>query len=160
EVDRTDPYNYQNVRTSRSITHYFFNDILVFNLTEAGDLNWQTRIRKNQHSTDDGGYFSSFFTTSVDGTTYIMYNESARDFHTSETYGTLEKSEKRSEYLVVTRLAENGSFTKRVLLDDEEIDVRVRPKVCVQLDSNSALIYGKWNKKQRYGRLVFERSDL
>ena len=151
QVDRADSYNMPAVRSSRAVTNYFFNDIIVFGLNTDGSVEWQSKIRKKQHSTDDGGYFSSFSTYVYQGKLSLFYNEPANRFYSENRYKTLEKDKKKDMYLIEVRLDSNGTFRKEILLEQTKLGVRIRPKVCEQISPDTSILYGKWNRSQRFG---------
>ncbi len=61
---------------------YHYNDIIAFKITKNNTFEWIHTIPKQQVSTNDQGYFSSFFSILTDSTIQLFFND--EDIHYDE----------------------------------------------------------------------------
>src|SRR5262249_40949277 len=47
-------------QTCRNIYHYVYNDIIAVNIDASGNIVWSAKVPKRQHTTNDGGMYSSY----------------------------------------------------------------------------------------------------
>ncbi len=154
-VVTTTTYDAQGRPTTRTTYHYYYNDIIAVNIDANGNIEWQTKIDKYQHSTNDGGYFSSFTTAVVDDKIYIVYNENARLYYTKEQLKALSRKEKKAYFTLLVELNSDGEYKKTPLFNTKENEVATRPKASLQTGDRELVLYGKWYKKQRFAKLSF-----
>ncbi len=64
-----------------SVREYHYNDILALSYNPEGNRDWETFVRKEQYSQEDGGLFSSYALINTGGTLGFLYN----DFNTSRS---------------------------------------------------------------------------
>lgn len=151
----TTSYSSRDMMSTRTTYHYYYNDIIAVSINQTGQIEWNTKIKKQQHSVDDNGYFSSFVTAIVDDNIYLVYNEDARDFHSKEDLSTMTRKEKGQTYTILTSINENGAFSKSILYNTAKYGVRTRPKVSEQIGETSLLLYNKWYRNQRFNLVDF-----
>ena len=60
---------------SSSVREYHYGDILALSYNSGGVREWQTFVRKNQYSQEDGGLFSSFAFMNTGGTLGFLFND-------------------------------------------------------------------------------------
>lgn len=152
---------YVNGRAQTTYTyHYIYNDVVTVNCTSEGEITWKNLIKKRQHSINDGGYYSSFY-TAVDGNEVIfVYNDKEANLDDAEET-TSRKEKKQAERNTVAafiRLSEDGEFDRRTLFDFEGDDSRTLvPKLCRKLGENEFLLYTNAPKRGKIlGRVTFE----
>ncbi len=58
-----------------SVREYHYNDILALSYNPEGSRDWETFIRKDQYSQEDGGLFSSYALINTGGTLGFLYND-------------------------------------------------------------------------------------
>ncbi len=126
-------------------TTYYFNydDIIVVKFNSEGDINWMTKIPKNQRSTGDEGFYSSYSMIMQDEDLYFIYNDNLDNYQ-------LEDLEKVKNYspmstnsaTMISHVAVSGKHTKKVLLYNQQIDARVKPTISHHLSHNEVILYG------------------
>lgn len=65
----------QTPNGSSTTYHYVFADVMAIKFNYAGEIEWNTRLPKWQHSTNDGGPYSSFNYDIKGNSIYILYND-------------------------------------------------------------------------------------
>jgi hypothetical protein len=131
-------------------THYkyYYNDIIVVNISKEGEINWMSKINKFQVSTDDGGYYSSYAYSVVNDNIYLVYND-----HPDNLEQTLEskfKSYRRGKETVqmIIEINPEGQVTKEVLFNTEKGEVVLRPKSCISSEKGDLMLFA--NRKNEY----------
>ena len=130
--------------------HYIYNDIIAVNCSNDGEITWKQKIKKRQHSTNDGGYLSSFFTMVQEDNVFLIYNdrESNMDDTADEIKGK-RKTRKNTVAAVIT-LGADGEMARNTLFDFEgDLSRTLIPKRCRQMSENEILIYSKGNKRSK-----------
>lgn len=151
EVTRT--YTTSNGGT-RTVTtyYYYYKDIIALNFDDNGDLVWKTVIDKYQMSTNDGGYYSSFFTILDGNDINIIYND--RESNAADTEGMTNaqiKALRRTTVGVRVLLNEEGGQAKEKLFEFEEGGLRLVPKVCESAGDQIGFLYARSTKGDKIG---------
>jgi hypothetical protein len=108
----------------RSSTIYQFNDIIAFSFTNKGEIDWTNIMRKKQASEDDGGVYSSFMIMNEKDRLRLLYLD---DINTS---GIL------NEY----NLTSDGKSTRKAILNQEDKDVMLLPKMGKQISPREVVV--------------------
>jgi hypothetical protein len=135
--------------------YYYYNDILVVNINPNGNINWTKKVPKAQQSVNDNGFFLSYvLIPSANGFEFIFNDHIKNVFESS---GAINRSMNNSSKAVVARvhMDNDGKITKMPLFVNKYKDVIIRPKIHLQLNDNSLLIYGQRGKSYRFGRIKF-----
>jgi hypothetical protein len=143
--------------TTRYIYHYIYNDILVLNFSADGELVWKCKIPKRQHTTNDGGYYSSYALMVEGDRLFFVYNDNPRNLTLEETEAPADMSRNRRELAVV--LAEvdaSGKLSRELLISTERGDVIVRPKVCEQTGPHEMLLYSEKTSVFQFSKVIFK----
>lgn len=143
--------------TTRYIYHYIYNDILVLNFNADGELVWKCKIPKRQHTTNDGGYYSSYALMVQGDKLFFVYNDNPRNLTLEETEAPADMGRNRRELAVV--LAEvdaSGKLSRELLISTERGDVIVRPKVCEQTGANEMLLYSEKTSVFQFSKVIFK----
>jgi len=137
--------------------YYHYNDIIVVNIRPDGDIEWQVRIPKQQTSTNDGGYYSSYSKAVVRDRMYFIYNENRKNIQNPES-DRRPRNTSPGSYSVValTEITKDGKAQTFPLFLNKEADTATRPKICAQTGSRKMLIYGERGRKYRFANLLFE----
>ncbi len=154
-VVTTTTYDAQGRPTTRTTYHYYYNDIIAINIDANGNIEWQTKIDKYQHSTNDGGYFSSYTAAVVGDKIFMVYNEDARRYYTKEQLKSLSRKEKKAYFTLLVELNSDGEYKKTPLFNTKENQVATRPKASMQTGDRELVLYGKWYKNQKFAKLSF-----
>ncbi len=158
EINRTDPYafgyyNYYN-RSYRQDYIYYYNDIIVVNIQPDGEVEWVSRIPKQQISQNDGGYFSSYAMSIVRDKIFFVFNDDYRNFDANR------KRRKnnftgRASVITIGEVRKDGEVRIMPLFNNNEADVITRPKVCKQVGKREMIVFGERGRNNRFALLEF-----
>ena len=154
EVTRTYTDSQGNTRTTTTY-YYYYNNIIAVNFDKNGNYEWKKTIRKHQISTNDGGYYSSYFVVQNGNDVNIIYNDQE---------SSLENKEEASTKVTVTRnkniiglqvtVSENGEISKGKLFSfEDENAMRLVPKVCENTGNGLVFLFAKGKKGNMLGTL-------
>lgn len=112
---------YNSFRTTEI---FQFNDIIAFSFTPKGEIEWSSTMRKKQVSEDDNGAYSSFLIMNEKDKLHFVYLDEA------SWSGVL------NEYT----LTSSGKSDRQVILNQEEKDLLLMPKMGKQISPAEAVI--------------------
>ncbi len=139
-------------------THYkyYYNDIIVVNISKEGEINWMTKLNKYQASVDDGGYYSSYVYTVVDNNIYLIYNDHPDNL--DQTQESKFKSYRRGKETVqmIVEINDEGKVTKDVLFSTEKGEVVLRPKSCIRSDKGNLMLYANRRNEYQFDLIQFK----
>lgn len=138
--DQTVPLGVQPGYNSYRTTDIFqFNDIIAFSINPKGTLEWHNVMRKKQASEDDNGIYSSFLLVNEKEKLRFIYLDDIST--TSSVYNYYLSSEGKSD--------------KDVLLNQEERDVMLMPKMGKQISPEEVVIPSYKNGSLRLVKITF-----
>lgn len=144
--------------------HYYYNDVIVYKVSSENKFDWIQRVRKTQHSVDDGGYLSSI-SGYFNGKEYVLFfNDSQTNYDESGTYkveddekiaGARQTKNKNCVVRTVVDLDE-GQVTRKIFTSREETDSYCVPKrFCVDYTNETVMMYFQTGTKEKFGLLKF-----
>lgn len=139
-----------------TVYHYYYNDIIVVNIDPDGTIAWTSRIPKRQHTTNDGGYFSSYALEVKGDKLYFVYNDNGKNLFLKpgDKFEWTDFAGKNSIVTLATVDA-YGEVTREALLDPEKRDLIVRPKSCLQMKDDRMFLFATRGKDYRFGTAEF-----
>lgn len=149
------PYNRYN--RDYDTYYYHYEDIIIVNIDPSGNIQWTARIPKQQVSTNDGGYLSSYAMSIVKDKLYFVYNDDIRNL--SEKAQNKNKMYEYKGSRSVISLAEldtKGQLQFYPLFSSKQADIQTRPKVCKQIGKNEMVIYGERGGKYKFAKVLFK----
>lgn len=138
----------------RTTTYYYYGDIITCSVNAQGEIMWVTRVPKNQVTSNDGGYYSSY-SMFVDGDKiHFLYNDH------------IDNQEKtRSGEMRSYRFGKNGcitlgtvfsdGLTSREVLIGEKMQLFLRPKIYRQLNDEELLVLLVKKKQKQFAKVKF-----
>jgi hypothetical protein len=130
--------------------HYIYNDILLVNCSPEGEISWKNKVKKRQHSTNDGGYYSSFFTMTQGENIHMIYNDSEANMDETDEEDKAKKSVKKNRVAAIITVGVDGSMERHTFFDFNEDEARTLvPKMCEKMGEKEMLIYTKGPKNSR-----------
>lgn len=154
KVVTTTTTNSNGTTSTRTTYHYYYNDLIVVNIDPRGEIEWNLRIPKYQHSVNDGGRYSSYHLSVINNNIQFLFYEDDDNFDQKPGEKPARSSTYESLALVVVQ--SSGEYEKIKLIDKEEITYRLMPKEFYSLNDQEIFLYSKYRKKYQLGRLVFE----
>ncbi|HRH36982.1 MAG TPA: hypothetical protein PK760_01470 [Flavobacteriales bacterium] len=144
-------------QTCRTIYHYIYNDMIVVNIDPQGNIEWASSIPKRQHTTNDGGFFSSY-ALAVKGTNlYLIYNDNGENLflNAGDKFKYADFQGKNSIVTIAT-VDQDGGVKREALFDPEKRELILRPKSCRQLADDRLFMYATRKRDYKFGMTTFE----
>lgn len=142
---------------SSTSTHYDYDDMMVIDINPDGEINWATRVAKNQHTVNDGAVYSSYSTVKTSNDLFLIFNDNVANLNYNGT-GRVETMTKGSSTMVmVNKIDASGNMKRSALFSRGEVGIKVRPALCKQISIDEMLLFGhKGLKTQRFILLKFK----
>jgi hypothetical protein len=151
----------RNGYTRTSYTNYF-NDIIAFKIGVDGGIDWLTKIKKSQISTNDNGYFSSFFSFLDKDKLCLIFNDniinydSRGKFIDSSFVYSAGFSRKSNAVAHVTIDLKDGSMERQTLFDRNMIQYLVVPnKFLINYIKKEVVLYAIIGKRELFGLIKY-----
>ena len=150
--------------------HYYYNDIILFNIDKDGKIDWSVTIPKIQYTINDGGYASSFLLSVEKDKMIFLYYDNEENINKNSK----KKSNKRLKIEVKSMPNINKAVLAMAVVDYEgnlsrEVVMKSRkernlkskdplfiPKQTTFLENDLILIRSQMGKYFQYGFLTFE----
>jgi hypothetical protein len=143
--------------STRTVYHYVYNDIIVVSIAPSGDIEWNAKVPKRQHSTNDGGYYSSYAMTLKGGKIYLLFNDNGENLFLKDG-DKVQQFEVTGKDALVTlaTIDEDGITHREALFSPEKRDAKVCPKDCITLEDERMFLYASRKKEYRFGLITFD----
>jgi hypothetical protein len=142
----------------RSTYHYFHEDVIVTSISPKGEIEWSSKVLKNQQSTGRPGIFNSYVSAVVGNKIHIIFNDDIDNIKKDRWSKNVKldwfTGEKNSAVQIVT-FDTNGKHTEKTLLKNEDAETVVVPNAAVQVTSKEMILLGKRKGNQKFARLTF-----
>lgn len=136
--------------------HYYYNDLIVISVSPEGEIEWNTKIPKFQHTVNDGGYVSSYAMAVVDDKLNFIFNDNPKNLNLVPGQRVRNFGAGKETLVVLVTVDSNGQLKKEPLFSIRDTDVVTVPKVCKQIGDRELVIFGKRKKTQRLGVVNFK----
>ena len=134
--------------------HFYYNSIISSYFDAQGNHKWTERIPKEQNSTNDFGYFSSFATLNNGKEIFLFFNDSEKNNESPPKsyfdYASLFNNFKFQVSYV--HLGEKGIVERGALLD-ASYDHLLRAKLSGQLDKESIYLITESSRNSKIVRV-------
>lgn len=137
--------------------HYDYDDMMLLNIDSNGEFDNAVRVAKNQHTVNDRAAFSSYSSAYNDENVYLIFNDNAQNVDYNGV-GRVAPMQKNSTTMVmIARIDNSGEIVRDALFDRGDVETKVRPALCIQLNEKEMLLFGhKGLKTQRFFILKFK----
>lgn len=125
------PGMYRRTDISRVSTDFFYEDVFVMSINQAGKLDWKNIFYKEQTSQNDQGIFSSYFLFQNDNALRLIFNDDIR----------------RHTNVVEYKVTPNGQSKRSSLFNTGDADIQIRMKDGLQIRPNEAIFPSQYKKK-------------
>ncbi|MEO9483716.1 MAG: hypothetical protein ABJG47_09740 [Ekhidna sp.] len=138
-------------------THFDFDDMMMLNINPEGEFTNTIRVAKNQHTVNDGAAFSSYSAAYNEDNMYLIFNDNSLNVDYNGV-GRVAPMQKNSTTMVmIARIDNEGNLVRDALFDRGDVETKVRPALCTQLNDSEMLLFGhKGLKTQRFFLLRFK----
>jgi hypothetical protein len=141
------------VMSMYTTTHYYYNDIIAVKIDPNGEIQWAQKIPKTQHTTDDGGFYSSYALAIVKGKICFIFNDNPKNIDLKDGPSANYRASKSIG--VIVSLDQNGNVTKQPMFNSSDLEVIMRPKVCEQISNQEIILFGQRRKNQQFAMVTF-----
>ena len=156
-------YMYTTTSTSsdgstRTTYHYIYGNIVLVKFDEEGEVDWMELIPKRQHSTNDGGYYSSYaFMQLTNGNLVLVFNDNPKNSFYEKTgkFYTWVPNKKKTD-VVMFEITDEGHLDRYILYKGVEEEVISRAKVSLEVADDELIILGQARKATKFVKLVFD----
>lgn len=147
--------SYYTGRTYFNYVVYNYNDIKVMKYTDDFEKEYSVSIPKLQVSTDDYGYYSSYFNYLKDGKQlYLLFNDNVANYNSDGKYiaGNRPYDFTTNSNRFCTALIQfdvsTGTYQRNVLFDKNDVNTLFVPKLYEKdvLNNTTVLTFNKRNK--------------
>ncbi len=118
--------------------YYHYGNIIALSINPDGTLLWSNSIQKDQNSTDDGGYHSSYFSAIIDGKILNIYNKYIAD----------------NSSVLMTTISGMGEQQTKILFE-ESMNTSVIPHSAKQVDEDTILMPAERDGEPYLVKIVF-----
>jgi hypothetical protein len=136
--------------TTMYVTYYLYNDIIIINIDKNGQIEWTQKIPKIQRTSEDFGFFSSYFLAVSGDKLYFIFNDDPRNIYYKGD-GVIKPFTKQADsQAVLVEMDKDGNYTREALFSTKEAKVLIRPVVCEQISDNEIILFGQKGTMQRF----------
>ena len=138
-------------------THYDYDDMMLLDINPQGEFTDAVRVAKNQHTTNDAAVFSSYSAAYNNKNVYLIFNDNAENVNYSGVGRVAPMRKNSTTMVMISRIDADGKVVRDALFDRGDVETKVRPSLCTQLNDNEMLLFGhKGLKTQRFFLLKFK----
>jgi hypothetical protein len=135
--------------------YYYYNDIIAIRINVNGEIEWTSRLAKNQVSINDNGFFSSYFPFVVKNGIYFIYNENPRNIgvvpENPNSVGNFKKAIPARVFM-----DNAGKVYPTEIISGQKQTVILRPKIYFQRNILEGVVLGKRNGNDVLGKIFIE----
>lgn len=144
--------------TTTTTYHYVYGTIIIVHFDPVGNIVWQNKVPKMQHTTNDGGFFSSYALAHVGSDLFLVFNDHPNNLYVEEEDHKISPMRLggRNAMVVIVQVDKKGNIERSPLIETQDFETITRPKVCQQVGDNEMIIFGQKRRKQRFAKVVFE----
>lgn len=135
----TQPFMTQGITNYTTYYSYEYGNIIIVSINPEGNILWKQIIPKEQISTNDGGYYSSYTMGLLNDKMNFIYNESIS----------------RKTNFIQNTINSAGESTFNILLNTAHKDILMIPKEAKQITSNVMLIPCLMRNKSCIAKITF-----
>lgn len=142
--------------TTTTNYHYYYNDLIVISVSPEGQIEWNTKIPKFQHTVNDYGYYSSYAMSIVDDKLHFIFNDHPKNLVLEPGQRVRNFGAGKETLVVLITVDGSGQVEKEPLFSVRDTDVVTRPKVCEQIGDREMVVFGQRKKNHRLGVVSFK----
>ncbi len=152
-------HTYRDAQGHYSTTRYYYNeDVIVTSVGPKGDIEWSSKVLKNQMSVNHPGIFNSYVSAVVGNKIHIIFNDDIDNIKKDRSAKGVKldwfTGEKNSAVQIVS-FDNTGKHSEKTLLKNEDAEIVVVPNASLQTTANEMILLGKRKSHQKFARLTF-----
>ena len=138
-----------------TVSKYFYNDIIVINISSSGQIEWAEKIAKSQRTTNDGGIFSSYALAVAKNKLYFVFNDHPANL-SEERKGIVHTFTRSKKTIVVlVEMDGSGNQKREALVSSGDTNMLTKPIVCEQISSSEMILFSQRKKIQSFAKMIF-----
>ncbi len=146
-------------KSETAIYYYNYNDILLTCFDEDDQPLWYRRVPKNQFSTNDKGYYSSYAVTVDMNKIKLIYNDNPKNIKNKSISNTKQLKNNintnPSGIAMLTTIYSDGNIDVAPMFPKSDAKYSTCPRLFVE-DDGQYFVYGQKGSKYKYGNFFFE----
>jgi hypothetical protein len=134
--------------------YYYYNEIILVNVSPDGKVNWCKNIPKYQESVNDPGLYLSYSALAVGDDIWLFYND---DYRNSRGLGNNDIYSLRNlnkTALAVVKVSKGGETDKTMLFRAREKRIYPIPSSATAIGEKSMILLGTYRRKGRLGKIT------
>lgn len=175
-------YRYYPGPNGMASEEYYYGDLIVVDFTADNQIDWMkiipkrqsylrkqgplgagfgpVMVSKNIYLNSDEAVYYSYLAINKDGKLFIIFNDISENLSVRLPKDAKMVSKIKYAEPVVIAIAEDGTMTKKILLEQNELteneEINIRPKISFQVNNNRILIYGSKGGDEKIGVISIE----
>lgn len=134
--------------------YYYYNDIIIVDIDSSGKINWTVKIPKNQVSSNDFGFYSSFLMAVHRDKIYLIFNDHLANANNTTQFQKLTSTRgKKNIVASIVTIDRDGTWKKQMLFPVSEPGIHFLPKYSMQISEDEILLYCYYRGSNRFGKL-------
>lgn len=101
--------------------NYDYRDLLIVSFSSTGEFNWLKNYDKRQVTTNDFGYYSSYFSVTSNNNLFVILNTSEYQVN-QELEGKDKRKAKRNAVVSYIKVSQDGQLEDDVLYNEDQVD--------------------------------------
>jgi hypothetical protein len=143
---------------TRSHYVYDYNNIIVVSMNREGEAEWTRKIKKQQHSVNDGGLYSSYRLKMVNGKLYTIFN--SRQLPEEGMFSRQSLKAGATTRVVAVSVSRDGELETILLPELNNLNLRLLPRVGTDVSEGELVLLGAGEKNNRFIRLQVNAGKL
>jgi hypothetical protein len=143
---------------TRSNYVYDYKNIIVVSINREGEAEWSRKIRKQQHSVNDGGLYSSYRLKMVNGKLYTIFN--SQQLPEKGLFSRWSLRAGATSNVVVVCVSRDGQLKASLLPELNKLNLRLLPQVGMDISEGGLVLLGAGEKNNRFIRLQVNTGNL
>lgn len=131
---------------TRTTNHYYYNDLMVISVQKDNEIEWNKKVSKYQHTTNDGGYYSGIvFGLNKDNSLNIIFNDNVDNL---ELVTHDNRTNMRYKHLrtVLVNFDLSGEAKKTLLMNNKKSNAILVPHLSLTSKENDIILYSQVKK--------------
>lgn len=141
----------------RSNYVYDYDNIIIVSMSREGEAEWTRKIKKQQHSVNDGGLYSSYRVKMVNGKFYTIFNSRQLP---EEGGGRQRLKTEATSNVVAVSVSRNGQLETTLLPELNNLNLRLLPQIGTDISEAELILLGAREKNNRFIRLKVNTGKL
>lgn len=144
--------------TTHTTYHYYYNDIIVVYFGSDGNVRWNEKILKKQHTVNDNGYYSSYVLCQKNDQLYFVFNDTQKNLEQKNKNDYSYFTKNKESILVSVEVNTQGIKEKKLIFSIGKYPVLACPKRSNQVSENEIILFGQRKKENKLTKLIFKSS--